>query len=113
VPADTIWLTLTEIARRIGRPPSTVGYWRDTYRDVLEERADDQGHATYDLAALAMIGEMVGRRASRAEIRSALTGRADEPSRERPFEAAVLERLDRILAAVERIADRLDPPEPR
>jgi transposase-like protein len=107
---EPVWLTVTEIARRLGRPPTTVAYWRDTFRDVIVERFDERGHATYMLATFADIGRMMNQRTARSEIRRTLAeqqSRPPEPARS--FESAVLTRLDRMLSLLERIADHLAP----
>lgn len=102
------WLTVTEIARRLGRPLSTVVYWRNTFRDQLDERQDDHGHARYALAIFERIDVMLRQRTSRAEIRRALTGH----QREGPTESRddlILAELRAIREAVERIANHLAP----
>ena len=107
---DTSWLTLTEIARRLGHPPSTVASRRTAYRDHLESRADERGATRYRLDAFAEMDRLMARNAGGAEIRRVLDvlRESDQAEPVEPFETAVLARLDAILAAVERIAARLD-----
>lgn len=112
---DADWMTVTEIARHLGRPPATVKYWRDTHRESLDERSDEYGHATYSLATFREISVLMNRRTERSEIRRILTARRERPGAPvESFEADVIARLDRLLEiaertarAVERIADHL------
>lgn len=101
------WLTITEIARRLGRPPSTVAYWRDTFRDHLEARADEDGHACYRLAVFVRLDVLMRARTPRSEIVRELTERPPDAPAD-PFQAAILDRLDRLIEAVERIAAHLE-----
>lgn len=102
------YLTVTELARRLGRPPSTVRYWRNRYRDALEERLDEDGRRAYRLADFEGIDLMVRRRVPPAEIRRALSGGEPDPGLLRqPFETTVVTAIERLIAAVERIDARL------
>lgn len=104
---DASWLTVTEIARRLGRPPSTVRYWRSAYRDVLDERTDEDGHRVYRLATFEHIDRLLRARVAPGEIRRALTEDGDAASPE-DLGALLLRELRAIREAVERIADHLD-----
>lgn len=108
--SETGWLTVTEIARRLGRAPSTVTYWRNTFRAELTERADDDGHPSYQLAVFERLDVLMRQRTPRTEIRRELAGTDAESSTPAGRDDLILEELRAIRAAVERIADHLDPP---
>lgn len=104
--AGETWLTSTEVARRLGRPESTVRYWRNTYREHIEERLDRAGHRVYRLAPFARIATLMEAGASRSEVARILA--EDGAAESEGFEARLLALLERLVAAVERIADQLD-----
>lgn len=109
------WLTITEIARRLGRPPSTVTYWRNTFRDVLAERLGDDEHPTYRLDVFQRLAVLMGSRTAHAEIRRELT---DEQTPVANLDELILAELrairtaladlPAIRAALEKLADRND-----
>lgn len=107
------WLTVAVLTRRLGRPASTIRLWRDTY-DV-PQRVNDDGHQTYPLEILEAIKVMRAEQLTPREIAAELDrryGEGDEPPAE-TFQASVLARLDRIIVAVERIADHLATADPK
>lgn len=95
------WLTITEIARRLRRSPSTVKYWRDRYQDLLPEQTDADGHLCYPLATFERIAGLYRRRAPPNEIRDVLVKLRGG---EQPPEPDVLEQ---ILAEVRAVRDDL------
>lgn len=102
VPADEpARFTTTEIARRLGRPASTVRYWRNSYRDQLEEAVDAEGHPIYQIEPFRVIDAMLRRRAPRSEIRAALGAGVAETEDE--WRQDTTERLQRIESALERL----------
>lgn len=107
---DETWLTVTDLARRLGRPASTVKYWRDTHRAILPERVDRSGHPTYRLSTFERIAALMADGAGRVEVVRAIL--EDGPVPPEGFEQAVLSRLDRIADALDRIADYFDANEP-
>lgn len=73
------WLTVTEIARHLGKADSTVRYWRNRYRTLLPERTNDAGHRCYSLAAFETIAALYARRAPPHEVMAALSGTDASP----------------------------------
>lgn len=111
-PTDSPWLTVTEIARQLGRPDSTVRYWRNRYRQQLPERLNDDARPVYPLRLFEQIDAMIARRATPAEIRAALDAgepsAADEPALREL--RVVRAELAQLRAQVERIAAHLGVP---
>lgn len=106
---DELWLTVTELARRLGRPESTARSWRNAYREHLDERTDRDGHFIYRLAQFQRIAGLMEAGASRAEVVRVLAeDGAAEPA---DYETRRLALLERLVVAVERIADQLAPRE--
>lgn len=112
---ESSFLTITELAGRLGKSASAIREWRRAYRDLIPERVGRDGYHRYSLTRFEEIAALHGRRLPTTEVRARLA-RRHESERESPtgtdatsFEAAVLDRLDRMLALLERIADRLAP----
>lgn len=107
------WLTVAALSKRLGRAESTIRLWRDTY-DVPQQ-IDADGFQTYPLDIYEAIMAMRAENLTPREISARLErrhGDEDEPAPAVDFEAAVLDRLDRLIAAVKRIADHLDREDP-
>jgi transposase-like protein len=103
----TVWLTVTEIARRLGRPVNTVRYWRDTYRDLLDASVDETGHATYSLTIFERLDALNRQRAERSEIRAELERQTGEPDRRSVTLADVLDELKALHETLRAIARHL------
>lgn len=116
---ETSYLTIAELADRLGRSASTVRNWRRAYRDLITERVGRDGYRRYPLARFREIAMLHDRRLPSSSVRAALAEQADaEEQPSEGFESRVLGYLDRlaaaderIAAAVERIADALTPKE--
>lgn len=105
------WLTVAALSKRLGRAPSTIRSWRDRYPAWVPERLDDAGHQTYPLERMEEIAVLAAKRLTPREIEAELAQRHGgdaEPAA--GLDDLVLAELRAIRAAVERIADRLDPP---
>src|SRR5262245_7792215 len=109
---DGGWLTITDIARRLERPPSTVTYWRNQCRDLLETRPDEHGHPCYRLAAFEEISRLMAEHRPMPEVRVAIGQTAEVPAGGAgiAIQLEMLALLRQIAADVQRIAERLDPP---
>lgn len=102
------FMTVTEIARRLHLPASTVRHWRDVYRDLFGERTNAEGQRVYPLATFMEIERLHRQRRSSHDVREILAQRV--PGGESPDAtlADVVAALDRLTVAVNRLADRLD-----
>lgn len=117
---DLTWLTVAELADRLGRARSTIRLWRHQYRAWVPERRNAAGHQQFPLERLQEIAVLASKSLTPREISATLERRHGEAGADdggETFEAAVLSRLDTIVAinrrvadVLERIADRLDPP---
>ena len=103
---DPTWLTVPELARRLGRSESTVRHWRRAYHDALDEDVGGHGYHVYSLRQFLVIERMSAERRDPRDIRAALAG-AEQPTATSDFERVVIDRLERIERAIERLAERL------
>lgn len=88
------WLTADEIARKLGRPVSTIRSWRDRYRPFVPEQIDGERRQTYPLERLAEIQALQAQDLTTREVRAELArrhGRTDQEGEAAP------DRLDQIL----------------
>lgn len=110
------WLTVAALSDRLGRARSTIRLWRHHYRAWVPEQRNESGHQTYPLERIEEIAVLAARRLSPREITAELERRhgdqTDGAVQAETFEAAVLARLDAILAELQRIADHLAPRDP-
>lgn len=105
------FLTVPEIARRLSVSETTVHNWRKTYRELIPSTVGADGYHRYSLRRYEEIAALRERKLPAPAIRAALLeGLSEAEPPAEPFEAAVLARLDRLIAVVERIADHLAPP---
>lgn len=113
--SGSAWLPVAEIARRTGRADSTIRSWARRFHDLIPARTDPAGATLYPLAAFRLVETMASQRRPTEAIRAELTRRSglpdDAPVDSDWWQAAMLEELRAIRAAVERIADRLDHPD--
>jgi hypothetical protein len=112
---DAGWLTLTEIARRLGEPLQKVSYWRDTHGAYIEERRRQTGPSRvsrlYRLATFELLAVLMRNKTPRSDVHRRLAAEAgNEAKPAEDVQAAMLEELRGIKAAVERIADELTSP---
>lgn len=105
------FLTITELADRLGVSESTIRNWRHAYRDLIPVKVGRDGFRRYSLARFRYVAMLRGRNLPPAEIRAALAEQEGETTQAETFESRVLAYLERIATAVERIADRMEHPE--
>lgn len=101
-------LTVPEIASRLGVSESTVRNWLRGCRHLIDSETGSDGYRRYDLRAFERIAGLREQRLPMPAIRAVLAGERAEPEAAEPFEDRLLSRLDRLVVAVERIADRLE-----
>lgn len=103
------FLTVPEIARRLGVSETTVHNWRKAYGEMVPSTVGVDGYRRYALRRFEEIAALRERKLPAPAIRAALTGHPATPDEPSPnFEAQALAILDRIAIAVERIADHLE-----
>lgn len=104
---DASYLTIAELADRLGVSESTVRNWRRAGRAAIPARTGGDGVRRYSLFVFERIAMLRERGLPLGAVEAAL---GDEPS-EQPAprtDPAILARLDTIIALLERIAARLD-----
>jgi transposase-like protein len=90
------WLTLSDMARRLNRPPSTIWNWRKTYRDLIPSRRSARGQVLYPVAVFERIRGMADQRLTPREIRADLSGEqpaAEPPGQPQPTIADLLAQM--------------------
>jgi len=106
---DTVpYLTIAELAGRLGVSDSTIRNWRRAYRDWIAERMGADGVRRYPLARFELVAMLRSRNLPPAEIRAALNEQRDDLPTE-TAEDRMLALLEQIAADVRRIADHLAP----
>lgn len=107
------WLTVAALSARLGVAQSTIRHWRDMHAEYVQAVKDERGHQTYDLERVEEIAVLYGQqRLTQREVQAELArrhgGRQDRPA---PAETdALAQKVDRLLALVERIAAHLGVP---
>ena len=101
------WLTIAELADRLGRSESGVREWRRAGRDQVPHVLGRDGIRRYPLSVFERIAMLRREGVPLARVRDALAEADSEPA---PSDRTV-ELLERIAVALERIADHLAPPE--
>jgi hypothetical protein len=96
---DEVWLTLTEIARRLGRRLSTVASRRDTWLAHLDERRGPGRQRRYRLDAFMAMEHLMAGHADRSQIRQALDHLREVP----PALGTVLDPLQAVLERIARL----------
>lgn len=94
------WLTMAAIARRVGRPVSTVRSWRDRYAEYVPEQTDAEGQRVYPLERIAEIQAMRARNLIPREIISELARRHEGAAGEEEPD-----RLEEVLTEVRAVRE--------
>lgn len=110
-----VWLSATELGRRLGVSESTIRSWSRRYAELLPRQPRPEGGYVYPLALVAEIHSMQRRKMRTGEIRSALAARQtdqhDEGAAdlldELTWRESILSALARIEAHLKHIADHL------
>lgn len=106
------FLTVPEIARRLGVSETTAHNWRRTLADLIPARTGRDGYERYALRRYEEVAALRKQRLPLSAIRTVLrervpiSGTPPAPT----TEERLLVLLERLTVAVERIADHLDPP---
>lgn len=110
--ASSSWLTITDLADRIGVSDTTIRNWRRAYGALIPEAVGTDGVRRYPPAPFERIAVLRQRNLPPAAIRAALASSDApvEPPAPEDREERLLALLERIATDVRRIADHLDPP---
>jgi DNA-binding transcriptional MerR regulator len=103
--AEAGWMTVAELADRLGVSESTVRNWRRAFRDQIPERVGPDTYRRYSLATFERIAAMRARNLPPAAIRASLEREADDEQPLASTDERLLILLERIAVALERIAD--------
>lgn len=104
------FLTVAELADRLGVSASTIRNWRRAYGDLIPSTVGRDGLHRYSRAAYETVAVLRRRNLPLSAIRSSLREQDAAPEEEpRPsYEERQVAALERIAAAAERIASRLE-----
>lgn len=102
------WLTVTQIARRLGRRESVIRSWRDRHASWVPSRQDEDGRQTYPLERLEQIAVMYAERLTPREVDAELERRHASGAEPVPSDrlGQVIEQLERIERKVDWLIDR-------
>ena len=98
------WLTVSALARRLGRAPSTIRYWRDRYPEFVPEQLDDDGHQVYPLERIAEIQALLSQSLTAREVSAELARRHSGAAEDQAVPAAP-DRLDQLIQEVQALHD--------
>lgn len=99
------WLTVADIAARLGRAESTIRLWRDRYRRFVPEQRDDEGRQTYPIERIEEIAALQAQRLTPREVAAELSRRQGSGPVDAPGASAGPATLDQILAELRQIRE--------